>query len=148
MPAFRTLVLDEIIIHSIPRIRRADRGEGVGPDLSDIPVDLPADGRSYLTERLIGALLKARPVMEMPEHASPVPDQVRDAHADPATLVAQSRAMAEHLFQVESGRTSQGLVMAVRATINSDQWIVLSKIEHEKGVQVQLETTAAGERTF
>lgn len=56
--------------------------------------------------------------------------------------------MAEHLFQVESGRTSQGLVMAVLATIDSTQWIILSKIEHEKGVQVQLETTDAGERTF
>lgn len=74
MLAFRTLVLDEIIIHSIPRIRRADRGDGVGPDLSDIPVELPEDGRSYLTERLISALLKARPVREMPEHASPIPD--------------------------------------------------------------------------
>ncbi len=149
MPAFQTLVMNDVVIHSIPSIKRAERDGAVGPELSDLPVTLSSKGRRYLTERLVAALLKARQIRENEPSSSPAPQLIRDAHADPATeLVPQSGAMAEHLFSVENGRNSAGLIMVVAGTIDGDSWIVVSKIEHEQGVQVKVDVDAKGIRTF
>jgi predicted RNA-binding protein len=144
---YGTLTIDTVVIHAMPRVKQAEKAAGMA-DLSDVPVELSGPGRTYLTDRLRTALLEARPVKEMVAASTPVPGQVRSIVADPAVLVAESRDMADHLYRVQSGRNSAGLLMVMTCTIEGAQAVLLSKIEHEQGVEVVREVTADGKRTF
>jgi len=143
----RTFAVSSVIIHDIP-IRRP--GHPI-PDLvlSDLVSPLTSELRNFFAERIIHSLARGFDVIFDETSSSPVPELVTNAlSSPPPDFVQTSRAMALHLFNIQSGVNSPGLLTVVDGHIDEKACLVILKLEREQGLRIQQERNTEGERTF
>ena len=142
-----TFFVQQVIVHEVPaRFVSRDSAPVV---LSDVPSPLDDDLRRYFREKIIHSL-DTRPYAV--EHdattASPVPGLVHAfVHGDGGNFVSVSQQLAQHLYNVQRGYNSPGLLTAIDGVIDGGRCIAVLKLEKEQGVRVR-QQQLGGKQTF
>lgn len=135
-----TMTLRHAIFHDVPN-QRGDGGGQVTLATDVTPID--AERRRLLRSKLIRSLDSAHAygMVFQSQPASTVPGFVREITAtgyDKAKFIAASQGMAQHLFQVQSGAVSPGLLCVIDIVIDNRHGLVLMKLEREQGAELKM----------
>lgn len=135
-----TMVLRHVIFHDVPN----QRGEGgVQVTLASDLTPIDAERRRLLKSKLVKSLdsKSAYGVVFQPQPSSTVPQHVRDLTAqayNAARFVQASQAMAQHLYQVQTGAVSAGLLSVIDVLVDNRHGIILMKLEREEGAELKM----------
>ena len=123
-----------VMVHDVPRPE-----EGSGLVLTDAPVGLDDALRSYFRRKVIQSL-KARGVEVVvdPTGHPAVRDAVQRIQADQRLLAAESQAIAQHLFHIQTKRNSPGLLAVIAGSTDAGPCVSIIKLEREEGVRVRM----------
>lgn len=148
MPDFTTFKLSTVIMHQIPSGRAPS--DGSDPiQYSQAAIDLGSADKAFIQRKLATTLGGyARPVIEDKTLASPCPDIVRALIASSRDLIAHSSTLAHELLVRQKAVSPGGLVMTILGTIDGGGCLVVAKMEHQEGMQVELTTNSKGQRTY
>ena len=162
-----TFFVNRVIIHQIPRARKAERAS-IHPELSDIETPLTASIQTYLRERIGESFAKQQfdavynapkpvPVIEgepppPPPIMSPIPQLVIDYFArDGENFIPASQAMAQHLFDRQTGSSSAGMLLLIEGTIGAGnkagKCLAILKLEMSDALAIK-PTVMNGKATF
>jgi len=138
------LNLKALIMHEV-----VSKGNNDGqPILSDVPAPMDEANRAFIQERIRRALSgHARPITEDGTDSS-VPKLIREFLDDPSDLAELSRALVTRLQQCQHRLSPGGIFLAALADFDSEDALVLAKLEHEKGVRARQTELADGSTTF
>lgn len=131
---FDSFRVQSLMVHDVPR------PEDEEPlILTDAPAKLDDQLRAYF-QRKVTTSLTARglEVVADPTAKSTIRDAVYEIAADESTLAEHSRAIAQRLYDVQTGRNSPGLIAVIFGAIDAKPCVSVVKLEREQGVRVQL----------
>lgn len=131
------LRLAGLIVHDLPQITAGGRIEGT---VSNAESTFTNRIRNFFQERVRDAL--TRRGLEIgfdPNTHSPVPGAIRQILSDPSTFVASSQTIANHLFSLQTGVYSAGLLCVARGRLSQQETLAIIKLEHESGVRAHRE---------
>ena len=130
------LEIDKLIVHDVPS--RRVNSQGASPTLSEIESPLTPTVRNYIRDKVVGALASnSFPVAFDPTSDSPVPALVMDNFGNQRTpFVGASQALANHLFQSQTGSNPPGLLVVTQISIEGVNSLALMKLEREAGARV------------
>lgn len=147
-----TFFVNQVIVHQIPKALKAEKAE-VQPTLSQVPSTLTPRLRNYFRERINASLRHGQFAIERnPEYASPVPQGVVEFFTTNGdNLVAMSQTVAQHLFAVQTGTSSAGILAVIDGTLASGQnqgkCLAILKLEMDAALRIE-ETVIDGRATF
>lgn len=141
------LVVGDVIMHSIAR-PPGQTGGTATVRYSEAPLEWESVDRGFLQQKLRSALASARQVREVVEEECPTPDLIRRHFAGGGDLIADSRVIADRVVAAQRWNSSDGLLMLVEATLPGERCLVVTKLEHEQGMQIVQVSNAAGLRTY
>lgn len=136
----RGLQIERVVLHGI---KKASRGSGTEPELSQAESELPDQVRAFLQGQLTDALKHRREIVEEPG-MSTLSGLVRDVWQGSTTLLEVSQVLARNLQSTQPGIGSEGLLMVAQTRTGDGPAFLVAKLEHEKGTQAQMERNAAG----
>lgn len=140
----RGLQLEQVVLHGI---KKALRGSGIEPDLTDEESPLSDQVRVFLETQLSSAMKHRREIVEEP-NMSTLPNLIRDVWSGTTSLLDASQVLARNLQSTQPGIGSEGLLMVAKTRSADGPGFLVAKLEHEKGTSAELETNAAGMRVF
>jgi hypothetical protein len=134
------MVLRHAIFHDVPN-QRGDGGGQVTLATDITPID--AERRRLLKTKLVKTLGSphAYGMVFQPQPSSTVPGLVRNTTTggyDEAKFIANSQGMAQHLFQVQSGAVSPGLLCVIDVVVENRHGLILMKLEREQGAELKI----------
>jgi len=137
-----TFFVNQVIVHPIPKVNLKAKA-GTSLELSDVPSALDTRLKNYFRER-INASLSAMQFSAIydPTTASPVPKLVLDFF-DPLSddFVAMSQEMANYLFSIQPGGSSEGMLAVIDGTIgtgkNIGNCLAVLKLEMDSAIRLQ-----------
>ena len=138
-----TFQITSAVVHDIPQGGREDEM----PALTDAPLKLDASLTAYFRSKIIKSLGRGVEVLVDPEGSPSVRDAVTGLLTDPTRLVELSRALAEHLHAVQTGRNSSGLLTVLLGQTDSGPCVSVLKLEREEGLRFKIDTDQSGRRT-
>lgn len=135
-----TMVLRNAIFHDVPN-QRGDGGQQVVLATDLTPID--AERRRLLKAKLVKSLdsTYAYGMKFQQQPASTVPGFVRDVTSagwNQAKFITASQGMAQHLFQVQTGAVSPGLLCVLDTVIGNRHGLILMKLEREEGAELKM----------
>ena len=140
MRSLSSLRLTELVLHKVPAASVRDE---VPPPvrLSNATIQMDEPQRLYFQQRLRADLAKdAREVVENTEHQQDVPTWVRAyLEEEDDDLVALSQRLAIKLREVQTGASSDGLVLVASAEWNGQRALMVAKVELVRGVRAEPE---------
>lgn len=135
--------ISDLVIHDVP----LPNDEGLEVILTDAPIDLDVDLRSYFRRKIVDSLKQRGLDVVADPDASPVARQaVRAIVATGDELVARSHDLARHLFAIQNKRNSEGLIAVATGTVDEGDVISVLKLEREQGLRLQI--VRQGDRTL
>jgi hypothetical protein len=138
------LKINSLVLHGI---KKASKGSGAEPELSEAESELPDTVRVFLQTQLSDALKHRREVIEV-SNMSPLPGIVREFWSGTTSLLEASQILARNLQATQPGIGSEGLLMVADTTTTSGRAFLVAKLEHEKGTQAQMEKNSAGAMVY
>jgi hypothetical protein len=145
-------IVKQVIIHEIPQVRRSEKDQHA-PTLSEVPSSLDDRRRNFFRERITKSLgSRGITVIHDPDVISPVPDLVVDFFKGSGhSFVDISQKMATHLYDVQGGNSSPGMLAVIDGTIgtgaNVGRCLSVLKLEMDAALKLQ-QTTIKGKATF
>lgn len=136
----RGLRIDHVVLHGI---KKAAKGSGTEPELSQAESALSDQVRTFLQSQLSDALKHRREIVEEPDMAT-LPGIVRNVWREATTLLDASQTLARNLQTTQPGIGSEGLLMVAQATAEGLPAFLVAKLEHEKGTSAQMERNSEG----
>ena len=127
--------LERLVIHDVP----LPNVHGVDVILTDAPIELDADLRSYFREKIVDSLKKrGLDVRANADQSAMVREAVAAIIANEGVLVARSQDLAQHLFAIQNHRNSEGLLAVATGTIGDQAVVSVLKLEREQGLRLQI----------
>jgi len=164
-----TLFVQQVIIHRVPKVKLGDKGDHK-PWLSDVPSTMTDELKLYFRARISESLnsqqftvvhdssgVPAAGDGEVPpvpkRKPSPIPQLVIDYFdANTQNLVEVSRQMAQHLYDMQGGSSSEGLLVVIDARVGSGKdagaCLVLLKLQDDPALLVTEGKTKDGKATM
>ncbi|MDP1711657.1 MAG: nucleoid-associated protein [Candidatus Nanopelagicaceae bacterium] len=148
---FNTLSLDELIIHRVPG--RGDNNAN-GPVLSQGASPYDPNVFAFFRRRLSGVMssksLRIEPDPSRSEDFNSllVFSAVNEIITTATNFIASSQRIARHLWNIQDGRNSAGLLVIARGQIDGLPCVGILKLEHENGVQAEESHDANGNFVF
>jgi hypothetical protein len=140
------LTVEHLIVHEVPS--RQARSENPEPVFSEIESPLTQELKNYFRERIVASLTTAAyEVAFDSDSGSPVPRLVTEHLADGRSFVAKSVAIAQHLYQTQTGVNPPGLLVVARVLVQGRRALAILKLEKEQGVRVR-QSRVEQKRTF
>jgi hypothetical protein len=144
---YTRLTIKDVILHQVAR-PPGDKGKAVAT-YSEAPLEWDTLDRGFLQSKLRAALASARPVIELKEDAGPTPDLLRAYFGGTGDLLAASRVITDLVVDHQAWNSSNGLLMVVEGELpKAEACLVITKLEHEQGMQIEQTTNAAGLATY
>jgi hypothetical protein len=144
----RTLQLENLIIHRVPQKAAPGQPE-VNPTLSDTADPQSDRVRAFFQRRIRDAIAKRGLAVEAdPALDAGTIDAVRVALGDANEFAAQSRTIAQRLFNVQDRRNTEGILVIGVGVVGGSQTLVILKLEHEAGVRAEEVHLDDGSLTF
>lgn len=131
------------VVHDVPQGGQEEH-EVV---LTDAPIRLDKPLTAYFRRKIIKSLGRGVEVVVDPDGSACVRDGVSRLLADSRSLVEVSRAFAEHLHGVQTGRNSAGLLTVLLGSIDSGACVSVLKLEREEGLRFKIDTDQGGRKT-
>jgi hypothetical protein len=131
-----TFRIEDIVIHDVPLPR-----EDAAVILTDAPIDFggDADLPRYFRDKIVASLKKRGLDVLADADASPVTrESVAAILSDETELVAQSQALARHLFSIQNNSNSAGLLAVITGTADDAAVVSVLKLEREEGLRLQI----------
>lgn len=128
------LIVEHVIIHEI--MRQNLRLEKRPPIYSEIESSLDNDMKRYIKDKIVNSVgsTNSGEVVFIENAISPVPQHIRNLLSEETpNLVQYSKAIADYLNRIQSGRSPAGLVTIVLGSINDNRVIGVLKLEKEEG---------------
>jgi hypothetical protein len=145
---FGDLVVDEAIVHSIPRKLKASLTP-VKVKFSEAICSLDGTVRGELELKFRDVLVKlGREVVVDAEFKSQLPEQVRAFLQGERGLVEASKEIAELLLASQPTNSSEGLLLVSSVRLDGHRGLLMVKLEPESGMQATAITTEGGLPTF
>ena len=127
------------VVHYVPSPREDD----ARLVLTDEAIDLDGGLDEYFQDKIIERLeSKGLEVVRDPDEASSVPEALAAIRDDRAALVPASRAIAEHLFAIQTRVNSSGLLAIVQGSSGGQDAVAILKLERERGIRFAIDTVA------
>ncbi len=142
MPTFQ---IHELAIHVV--LKQA-RGVHLDPKLSQGLSPLEGASAQFLERKFLEALEEANDVVRMDDPVSPVPGLVQDFYLGRRDVLHSSQLIAERLQEVQTGVTSDGLLLVALAEREGTRVLVIAKMEHERGARAEPVINQAGESIY
>ncbi len=144
-----TLIVNRVIFHDVPR---NDHKGVVQPTLSEVETEIDTPRKYRLKTRLARVLgsKSAYAIFFNPASTSSVPGLVRSFTQLQHTaeqFVAMSQALAKHLFELQHGAISPGLLSVMDVAVDGQRGLTMMKLEREEGARLEL-TQRSGKTTF
>jgi hypothetical protein len=135
-----TIVIEKIIVHSIPRHKKGDFS--IEPQYSEQESSLPDSLRVFFKDKIISSLQsnKELRVCFDKENVSPVSTYINHIiNLNGADFVEQSRLMAKYLFEIQDGQNASGILVVIFGKINEQNACIIIKLERDEGAQLKLD---------
>jgi len=135
-----TMVLRHVIFHDVPN-QRGDGGTQVV--LATVPTHIDNDRRRLLKEKLtktVDSRYAYGMIFQNPTN-SIIPAQIRAFTAggyNKDKFVKMSQELASHLYQVQTGAVSAGLLCVIDVVVGGRHGLVLMKLEREAGAELKM----------
>lgn len=144
-----SLTIERAIIHDIPRRLR---GQDVQPELSQTDSPLDDDTAVHLHRKIVDTIggRNAYELVFLERTESPVPPIVREytgSRRNRDDFVKKSQRLATHLFEVQRGSSSPGLLCVLDCVATNRRAFAILKVERESGARLN-STVRDGKRTF
>jgi hypothetical protein len=124
-----------LVIHDVP-LPNDDGDEVI---LTDAPIELDADLRSYFRGKIVESLKKrGLDVIADPDATPLVRESVVGILADDAQLVPRSQELAQHLFAIQNKSNSEGLLAVATGMTDEGGVVSVLKLEREQGLRLQI----------
>jgi hypothetical protein len=128
--------VDSVVLHDVPRPDDPDEDLV----LTNQTIDLDEQLRAYFRRKITRSLATRGVEVLADEHEDPtVRAAVTEATANPNRLVPASRAIAQHLYEIQTGRNSPGLLAVLRGSVDERPCLSILKLEREQGLRVHIE---------
>lgn len=133
---FNLLRVLRVIVHEVPKHKKGD--DGTSPEFSEVESPLDDEVKRFLEERLRLTLHEhGFPIAFLEDSDSPVPSHVQSALADDQEFVDTSKAITQHLFNVQGGHNSGGLMMIAAGKVSKRRFLAVVKLELEQGARIE-----------
>jgi hypothetical protein len=132
-----SFAVDAVMVHDVPR----GNDEDEELTLTDIPIELDADLRRYFRRKIVTSLSeRGVQVMADENEDNTVRGAVARVIAKPDELAVASRAIAERLDEVQTGRNPAGLLAVISGTVDGMRCASVLKLEREQGLRFRIKT--------
>lgn len=139
------LEVQDVIVHSIVRPPGSSTAAAT---YSEATLEWEDVDRGFLQQKFRAALASSRPVVEDDDEDCPTPAIVRALLTGGGDLVADSKVVADLVVAKQSWNSPDGLLMLALARVKGDTCVVVAKLEHEQGMQMEQTENDAGLRTY
>lgn len=130
-------------VHDVPH-----GGGDDDPRFTDAPIKLDDALRAYFRNKIVKSLgLRGVEVIADPDGPAAARDAVARVLADPNQLVFASQQVAQHLYDIQTGRNSAGLLTLVLGRLDGQPCVCVLKLEREQGLRFNITTDAQGRST-
>lgn len=139
MPDWTTLDISSTAVHYVETLKDTDAPQLL---LTTETIDLDSELTQYFRGKIAGRLnTKGLEVIEDPSQPDIVPQALLASLAEPKHLLADSRTIAQQLFDVQGKTNSSGLLAVVAGTIGKkrEPCVALMKLERQRGVSFQID---------
>jgi hypothetical protein len=135
------MTVKKVIFHDVPSHQKGDEG---GPTLATGETTVDTQRRNMLRTKLTRVLdsKAAYPILFGPDTGSPVPKVIREytkKERHEAAFVEATQALANHLYQVQHGAVSPGLLCVIEIAAEGKHGLILMKLEREAGAQLKID---------
>jgi nucleoid-associated protein YejK len=156
-----TFLVNRVIIHQIPKVAKQDKST-TKPVISDLETPLNDSLKRYFRERITTsfgakqfASVYRKPTDEevADGRVSPVPQLVLDFfNGDGSNFIQASQSMARHLFSIQTGTNSEGMLVLIDGTIGSGgsagRCLCILKLEMSGALAVTEQQDTSGKTHF
>jgi len=140
---YARLELGPILIHQITK-ESGPNGPTFKADLTDEPVGLSPQDKSFLTGRFQEALMRlATPVLEDSGTPSPTPSVIRN-HWENPDIVTVSKLLTGQLVATQKGSAKGGVLVVADATNDGDDVLLIAKVEHQEAMRAEPQVNSSG----
>lgn len=142
------LDIERVIIHEIMKQSISEQKEP--PRYSEIESSLNDEIRLFLKDKIIKTIGSSRSyeVVFEEDSNSPIPEIVRNLlNVNDSDFILLSKNIANHLNNIQSGRSPGGLVTIIRGNIQNRKVIGILKLEREEGARLE-QTQREGRPTY
>ena len=139
------LEINKIVIHDVPKHKMGDTS--IQPIFSEHESEISDGLRLLFKEKISSALQKnaAFRISYDTKSNSSVPLFISKMMQNNVDFISLSKQITQHLYDIQKGSNSAGIVMIILATIKSYPVCVILKLERDKGAELKLDTKT---RTF
>lgn len=137
--------LKELAIHVV---LRQLRGTHLSPKLSQGLTPLDRETSQFLESKFVQAFDEANDIVRMDNPSSPTPDLIHRYHTGEIPLLELSQALGDRLQIAQTGATSDGLLLVGHALRDSEDVLVVAKMEHERGARAEPVVNSRGESVY
>ncbi len=142
------LDIERVIIHEIMKQALSEHKEP--PHYSEIESSLNDEIRLFLKDKIIKTIGSSRSyeVVFEENSNSPIPEIVRNlVNINDSDFILLSKNIANHLNNIQSGRSPGGLVTIIMGNIQNRKVIGILKLEREEGARLE-QTQREGRPTY
>jgi hypothetical protein len=140
----QTLSFSNLIIHRIPKKPERTQPDS-GPVFSDAADPQSAEVRVYFQRRLRGVMAERGLEIENdPALDARAIDAIAAVLADTKKLVPSSQSLAQLLYDAQDRRNPEGILVIALGELEGLPALGILKLEHERGITAEEETTADG----
>jgi nucleoid-associated protein YejK len=134
------LKINKIVIHDVPKHKMGDTS--ILPIFSEHESEISDVLRMLFKEKISSALQKhtAFRISYDTQSNSPVPLFISKIMQKEDDFISLSKQITQHLYDIQNGNNSAGIVMIIMGIIKQYPICVILKLERDKGAQLKLDT--------
>lgn len=135
---FTKLAIKQMIVHDIPKHKLGDYSSE--PMYSETTSTITDGLRVFFKQKVVDSLKSDRAIKVLYNDASlsPVKFQVESLFKKPADFIQISKDIAKHLYSIQGGNNSGGILLFMNCTLDAGKILLILKLEKDNGVQLQI----------
>lgn len=131
--------ITSMIVHDIPKHKFGDFT--LEPTYSKTESTLTDGLRIFFKQKIVDALKSDRAIKVVfnDESESPISLLTSELFTSESKLISNSMLMTKHLFEIQGGNNSGGILVIMFCKAGSQKAIILMKLERDNGVQLKID---------
>ena len=133
-----TIEIESAIVHDIPKRKKDDFS--ISPIYSEQVSELSNSLKDFFKENIIKALGRDRAfkICYNKKSLSPVNKCINSIFEDENNFIFQSKELATHLFNIQKGNNSSGILFILNCILSKHKICIIMKLERDDGARLTL----------